>query len=921
MCANKPSNERKVGRAFMNRVVVLGLTVAAGSLSGPALAQTSVRPAELAALRQQFSAGRTTLPTDLIPQHAEFMGVAEASEAMRPVGGDDDGLRAAVDLYRGLQSAGNGFWLWTSGGSETVYWALDDGRMGPGAAAAGGGHVTELELAFGLHGDFAGDSLRPYIIVSFYNAPADPVVNATNPVVEPPAPVQSIGVLFDPITLPGAGFYAFRSGLLDLTAAALDFDLDETFHVEIFPLEWSSYPGGSPVFDPDVFAVFTGPGTVTYGVNQNRMWSDLWFRDGSCLVALGNGDGYYNHPAEMDVCNHATRLNQSGIILRGTECVGANQLELSINDPDDACVQPGDTVTVMLSQSCLPGLVRGYQAFLSFDPSRLALDSGAYLTPWPPALPTTLWPYGLPILTPISATGPDIDVAAGIDDPAGQPLTSASAELAWLTFTAGATDGLTNVVFRTHDPPTRFSDPIGLPVVPTLVDSPYVCIDGTGPSITCPPAANVQCLAEVPAAATNYAAFVAQGGLAGDAGCCGSDVTITHQGDTNNGGAGCPASPLIITRTYRATDESGNWTECSQTITVIDSTAPVLSGCPDNIPVNADAGGCTAVVTWTNPTAADNCDPSPAVVCVPASGSAFPEGTTPVTCTATDDCGNSAECSFDVTVSGFNEMVVNVELSPTMVAGPITRCITFELWDCPGSAPYTVETENLPFTGGVAPSQTVLVECGAYDCVTARDELHTLRSTRSTLAGGDLDPEPLRIEGTRYKVSFTGKRDDEPGSDVGGHRLIGGNLNGDFWVDILDFGAFSFQWAFSYGSGNTPCGTPAPHADINGNGLVGTEDFTFIQINFLLGHEDNCCAQPGFRGGDGGTRGPVVRIALGELAKLGWNDLAAGDLNGDGWLDQQDVAAFMMGARPALPQSETRVEPPARPRPAYSPGK
>ena len=44
----------------------------------------------------------------------------------------------------------------------------------------------------------------------------------------------------------------------------------------------------------------------------------------------------------------------------------------------------------------------------------------------------------------------------------------------------------------------------------------------------------------------------------------------------------------------------------------------------------------------------DNC-PGATVVCSPASGSCFPIGSTPVTCTAMDASGNTATCSFAVT--------------------------------------------------------------------------------------------------------------------------------------------------------------------------------------------------------------------------------------------------------------------------------
>jgi hypothetical protein len=40
----------------------------------------------------------------------------------------------------------------------------------------------------------------------------------------------------------------------------------------------------------------------------------------------------------------------------------------------------------------------------------------------------------------------------------------------------------------------------------------------------------------------------------------------------------------------------------------------------------------------------------PSVACVPSSGSFFPRGTTLVTCTATDACGNQSAGQFPVTV-------------------------------------------------------------------------------------------------------------------------------------------------------------------------------------------------------------------------------------------------------------------------------
>jgi len=162
--------------------------------------------------------------------------------------------------------------------------------------------------------------------------------------------------------------------------------------------------------------------------------------------------------------------------------------------------------------------------------------------------------------------------------------------------------------------------------------------DQTAPVITCPAALTVSCASAVPAA--NIALVTATDN-------CGGAVTITHVGDVISGQT-C-ANRYTITRTYRATDACGNFAECTQTITVNDQTAPVLT-CPSNITVSTPAGSCTAVVNFT-PTATDNCNGAVTIVSVPASGSVFAIGTTVVNVTATDACGNSSTCSFTVTVT------------------------------------------------------------------------------------------------------------------------------------------------------------------------------------------------------------------------------------------------------------------------------
>lgn len=101
------------------------------------------------------------------------------------------------------------------------------------------------------------------------------------------------------------------------------------------------------------------------------------------------------------------------------------------------------------------------------------------------------------------------------------------------------------------------------------------------------------------------------------------------------------------TTTVNCTSTAGP--TCSFTVTVNDTQPPTIT-CPANVTQAAPPGQNSAVVNYPAPTASDNCT-TVTTNCVPASGSTFNAGTTPVTCTATDSSGNTATCQFNVTVT------------------------------------------------------------------------------------------------------------------------------------------------------------------------------------------------------------------------------------------------------------------------------
>lgn len=117
-----------------------------------------------------------------------------------------------------------------------------------------------------------------------------------------------------------------------------------------------------------------------------------------------------------------------------------------------------------------------------------------------------------------------------------------------------------------------------------------------------------------------------------------------------------PAGPYalgVTTVTLTVSDSHGASNSCSATVTVVDTTPPVIT-CPSNIVVNA-VSSKGAFVSFT-PIASDDCSTA-SVSSTPPSGSRFAIGDTIVSSIATDDAGNQATCSFTVHVKGAAEQI------------------------------------------------------------------------------------------------------------------------------------------------------------------------------------------------------------------------------------------------------------------------
>ncbi|NVJ45972.1 MAG: hypothetical protein HWE07_02560, partial [Cytophagia bacterium] len=71
---------------------------------------------------------------------------------------------------------------------------------------------------------------------------------------------------------------------------------------------------------------------------------------------------------------------------------------------------------------------------------------------------------------------------------------------------------------------------------------------------------------------------------------------------------GCGDVGQVISVDFKVVDTNGNVSVKSFNVLVLDEVKPVITDVPANITVNNDPGVCGAVVTWTEPNAADNCE-------------------------------------------------------------------------------------------------------------------------------------------------------------------------------------------------------------------------------------------------------------------------------------------------------------------------
>ena len=165
------------------------------------------------------------------------------------------------------------------------------------------------------------------------------------------------------------------------------------------------------------------------------------------------------------------------------------------------------------------------------------------------------------------------------------------------------------------------------------------------------------------------------------------------------------------TVTCSACDACGNCKNCTFTVTV-NPPPPINLTCSSNLTVTATSSN--GAVVFYSSSASGGCSPPPFLSCNPPSGSTFPIGTTTVTCTASDGCGTSTNCSFTVTVT---RPPINLTCSSnlTVTATSSSGAVVFYSSSASGGCSPPPSLVCNPPSGSTFPIGTTTVTCMASD--------------------------------------------------------------------------------------------------------------------------------------------------------------------------------------------------------------
>jgi gliding motility-associated-like protein len=139
-----------------------------------------------------------------------------------------------------------------------------------------------------------------------------------------------------------------------------------------------------------------------------------------------------------------------------------------------------------------------------------------------------------------------------------------------------------------------------------------------------------------------------------------SSVLLTYKDITTNGTC---AGSYSVTRTWTATDACGNAATATQTINVIDATAPVIAALPATSTIS-----CPATPAFADATATDDCGTAITLTSVDVTTNGTCAGTYSITrnWTAKDACGNTATASQTINVQDLTGPTTTTAFAPSI---------------------------------------------------------------------------------------------------------------------------------------------------------------------------------------------------------------------------------------------------------------
>ena len=298
----------------------------------------------------------------------------------------------------------------------------------------------------------------------------------------------------------------------------------------------------------------------------------------------------------------------------------------------------------------------------------------------------------------------------------------------------------------------------------------------------------------------------------------------------------------------------------------LDSTKPVITGVPASVTAAADPGSTFgAFVPTPTVLVTDNCHVATSGLLItypnlttatawPIDGM-FPVGLTTLKWSATDDTGNETIIDRTIDIANWQLLTIKVQFDTRQV-GASTRSIRV----ITGATSQLVNVA-MPAWVGATPSVGILADihipiAASYSCISAKDNVHSLSAV-------DFSVDTV---GNHYETSYT---------------LIEGDSNDDNRIDVLDFSIF-------VGDQGNGVATNA-RSNFDANTVINNADFSCISINFFK-RGDTCVA-----GADADA--PLSRVSVKELRRQGLGNLAAADMNGDGWVDLRDMQIYLQGGQ------------------------